>query len=232
MVKNTPAFIWERLLTDAPPRSLSYASITDAAIRIADNEGLDAVTMRSVAAAVGSGTMSLYRYVSGKEDLLDLMLDAAWGEIPLPDAKQGNWQARLTRVAVASRQVLKAHPWLAALLTSRPTLGPNYLNWFEYLLAATAAPGRSMKTQVRMIGTTWSFVTGFVAYETAEIETDRKHGLTPAKKRKLVRPYMTQILAGGEYPFLRGFLESGPGRPTDEDFHEGLRAVLTGLAAI
>jgi AcrR family transcriptional regulator len=232
MVKNKSTLIWQRLIAERAPRKLDYVSLIGAATNIADRQGLAAVTMRSVAAAVGAGTMSLYRYVSGKDDLLDLILDAAYGEIPLPVSSARDWQDRLTRVAMDSRRVLKAHSWLAPLLTSRPTLGPNYLRWFEYLLAATASPHRDMKTQVRMIGTMWSFVTGFVAYELGEIETHRKHKLTEARKRQIALPYVTQVIATGKFPYLEQFLKSGAGRPTDDDFREGLRAVLAGIASI
>ena len=167
-----------------------------------------------------------------KDDLLDLILDAAYGEIPLPDSPDGDWQSQLMSVAVASRRVLKAHSWLAPLIASRPTLGPNYLRWFEYMLAATASAHRDMRTRVRMIGTMWSFVTGFVAYELGEMEVNRKYKLTEAKKRRLARPYVTQVIATGKFPNLEQFLNCEIGAPTDEDFREGLRAVLGGLTSI
>ena len=232
MVKNRHKLIWERLLAHHAPRKIDYASLISVAMDTADQKGLDAVSMRNVAAALGAGTMSVYRYVSGKDDLLDLILDAAYGEIPLPRLAGLDWQDRLTRVAMDSRRALKTHSWLAPLMSSRPTLGPNYLRWFEYLLAATASPHRDIKTQVRMIGTLWSFVSGFVAYELAEIEANRTHKLTETKKRQLARPYVNQVLATGEYPYLAQFVKCGGGKPTDDDFREGLRAVLTGIASL
>ena len=92
-------FIWERLRTERATRKLNYGAIVRAAMKLADRDGLEAVSMRNVARALNAGTMSLYRYVSGKEDLLDLILDAAYGEITLPESPQLNWQERLRRVS-------------------------------------------------------------------------------------------------------------------------------------
>ena len=120
---------------------------------------------------------------------------------------------------------MKSHPWLASLLSRRPTLGPHYLKWFEFLLAASAASGRDMPTRIRMIGTVWSYVSGFIAYELGELETNRKFKLTEAKKRKAAQPYVAKILATGDFPHLAEFLKhSGIGEPTDEGFLAGLNA--------
>lgn len=229
---SNPVLIWERLREPQGSRKLDYRSIVRAAVRLADREGLAAVSMRNVAAALGVGTMSLYRYVSGKDDLLDLLLDAAYGQIPLHEGPELEWRGKFTRLAIASRRTLKAHPWLAPLITQRPALGPNYLRWFEYLLAITAAPGRDIRTQVRMIGTVWSYITGFIAYELGEMEVNRRHRLTEAKKRRLAKPYVAKLTGGGQFPHLKEFVKSGLGQPSDEDFLAGLAAVLAGVAAL
>jgi len=230
MVNKQSVLIWQRLLVEHTSRKLDYTSIVHTAMKIADRGGLAAVSMRNVAAALHVGTMSLYRYVSGKDDLLDLILDAAYSEIPLPKNPGPDWRTQLTRVAIDSRRALKSHAWLGSLVTQRPTLGPNYLRWFEFLLAATTSPNRNMRTQVRMIGTLWSYITGFLAYELGETETNRRHNLTEAKKRLLARPYLSQIISTGRHPYLQQFLKSRVGEPTDTDFRAGLRAVLAGIA--
>src|ERR1700683_3673998 len=117
--------VW--MLPDRPGRgpkpTHSREQITAAAIRIADAEGLDAVTMRRVAAEVGSGTMTLYRYVPTKDHLLDLMIDATEGEVVFPDAPAGDWRAGLRAVAWMQRDRLLRHPWLASLEAGRPGFG-------------------------------------------------------------------------------------------------------------
>ena len=221
--------IWQRMLSVRPTRNLKYGEIVRVAMEIADKEGLTGVSMRSVAGKLKAGTMSLYRYVTGKDELLDLLLDAAYGEIRLPSMPSGDWQRDVARVARETRRVLKGHPWLAPLVTARPTLGPNYLGWFEFLLAATAKPGRDMRTQVRMVGTVWAYVTGFVGYEIGEMETTRRHGLTEKRKRELAAPYVEQLLATGKFPNLARFLDAGGHEPTEEAFQFGLEAVLAGI---
>jgi AcrR family transcriptional regulator len=225
--------IWERMAEGPASRKLDYGSIVRAAMKLADRDGIEAVSMRNVAAALDAGTMSLYRYVAGKDDLLDLILDAAYGEIRLPQDVGIDWQNQFRRVAVESRRVMKSHPWLASLMSRRPTLGPNYLRWFECLLGATLSSGRNMQIRIRMIGTAWSYVSGFIAYELGEMETNRKYKLTEAKKRKAAQPYVAQILATGRHPHLSEFLKHGNiGQPTDEDFTAGLNAMLTGIASM
>ena len=229
MTAKSPQFIWERVSLPHARRKLDYESIVRATITLADSGGLSAVSMRNVAAKLDVGTMSLYRYVTGKDDLLDLILDAAYGEIKLPQSSAMPWRQRFRRIALDSRRVLKRHPWLGPLLSRRPTLGPNYLRWFENLLAATASPDRDMKTRVRMIGTVWSYISGFIAYELGEMETNRRHNLTEARKRRMIQPYVAQITESGNYPCLAEFLKSDVGEPTDEDFLAGLNAVLKGI---
>jgi len=232
MAGQKAALIWERISAGRRSRKLDYSAIVCAAMKLADDEGIEAVSMRKVAEALGVGTMSLYRYVTGKDDLLDLILDAAYGEIPLQEASGADWRKHLRVVAIETRQVLKEHKWLALLISRRPTLGPNYLRWFEFLLATTGASGRSMRTRARVIGTLWAYISGFIAYELGEIETNRRYKLTEAKKRRMVQPYLTQIIATGKYPCLTEFLKIGIGQPTDQDFKIGLDAVLAGIDSL
>jgi AcrR family transcriptional regulator len=110
---EAPELIWLRPeRTGRGPRPAhSRDSIAAAAIVIADAEGLDAVSMRRVAAALGAGTMSLYNYVPKKEHLLDLMLDAASGEYRLPPEPSGDVRADLARLAHEQLAIFRRHPW-------------------------------------------------------------------------------------------------------------------------
>jgi AcrR family transcriptional regulator len=199
-------------------------------MRIADREGLQAISMRRLAGELGSGAMSLYRHVSGKDQILDMLLDAAYGEIAVPAAPSGNWREDVRDMARQTRTVLKRHAWLGPLLTSRPTLGPNYLRWFEFLLAATALEAPQIQARLRVIGTVFAFVAGVVGYELGEEETNRRHKLTPERKRKFAAPHLAPILATGHFPNLALFVEQGGGEPTDESFEFGLKCVLDGVA--
>ena len=222
--------IWERLARGTRSRSrLSYARIVKASMRIADREGLEAVSMRRVAEQLNAGTMSIYRYVATRDQLLDLLLDEAYGEIAVPARPSRDWRTDLRGLACQTRHVLKRHSWLGPLLTSRPTLGPHYLRWFEFALASTAATGLDVKARVRLIGTVNAWVAGVVGYELGEAETNRRHKLTEKRKRELVGPYLDRILETGRYPHLAEFVRVGSGEVTDADFEFGLDCVILGL---
>ena len=96
-----------------------------AAIRLADGGGLAAVTIRAVARAVGAAPMSLYTYVPGKAELLDLMLDAAYAAMPRADTSARGWRERVRAVAEENRVLFADHPWAARVGTGRPPLGPG-----------------------------------------------------------------------------------------------------------
>jgi AcrR family transcriptional regulator len=214
-----------------PAMKLSNARIVAAAMRIADREGLQAISIRRIAEELDAGTMSLYRHVEDKDQLLDLLLDEAYSEISVPDAPSGDWRQDLRELARQTRAVLKRHWWLGPLLTSRPTLGANYLRWFEYQLATVGTVVKDMKARTRVIGTVFAYVTGVVGYELGEQATNRRHGLTEERKREFARPILEPILATGRYPNLAQFIEQGTGESSDEDFEFGLDCVLGGVGA-
>src|SRR5262249_60636194 len=114
--------------------SLSREEIVRAAIELADAEGLEALTMRRLATQLRAGAMSLYWYVPTKEDLLDLMLDAAFGEVELPERPSGDWRADLHLFAHRMLGVLRRHTWLPSLTSSQPLPGPNALRYVAVFL--------------------------------------------------------------------------------------------------
>jgi AcrR family transcriptional regulator len=229
--KSAP-LIWSRLARSSPQKPrLDHDRIVRSAMRIADQEGLGAISMRRVAGDVNAGAMSLYRYVASKEELLDLMLDAAYGEIVVPEKPAGDWRADLAGLARQTRNVLKRHPWTAQLVTSRPTLGPSYLRWFEFSLQAVTSVQVDLQTAMRVIGTTNAYVSGVVAYELGDAEARRRHGLSEPQMRALVAPYLKQLVASGRFPNLARFLREGRSTVSDDDFEFGLASVLDGLAA-
>ena len=119
---------------------LSLPRIVDAAVRVADAEGLDAVSMGRVAAELGAAPMSLYRHVSAKEELLGLMVDAAWGDSPGPLAPGEGWRSGLSRWAWALRAA-RRHPWAVRIPISGLPIMPREVAWFEDALACLRAPG-------------------------------------------------------------------------------------------
>ncbi|MEU8260035.1 TetR/AcrR family transcriptional regulator [Micromonospora sp. NPDC048999] len=119
-----------------PRQGRSVDAIVGAAIELADAEGLDALTMRRVAQAIRVAPMTLYTYVPGKAELLDLMLDRLYADMPRPDRSRKSWRARVTAVARDNRDLFTAHPWAAEVATVRPPLGPGLMAKYEYELRA------------------------------------------------------------------------------------------------
>jgi len=119
-----------------PRQGLTVDAVVAAATELADAGGLDAVTMRKVARALGVVPMTLYTYVPGKAELLDLMLDAAYAQMPRADTSGQPWRQRLTAIAAENRALFEAHPWAAAISAVRPPLGPGQLVKYEHELSA------------------------------------------------------------------------------------------------
>lgn len=105
-----------------------------AAVRVADTDGLDAVSIRRIAAGIGPAPTALYRYVARKDELLGLMVDAVLGEEGPPEHSD-DWRRDLRGMAEC-RRIGLAHPWLAHTPPARPSLGPNSLRWMEFAFGA------------------------------------------------------------------------------------------------
>ncbi|MFC7102698.1 TetR/AcrR family transcriptional regulator [Nonomuraea rubra] len=133
--------IWMRPERPArgPKPVYSRAQITETAIRIADAEGLEAATMRRIAAEIGAGAMSLYRYVPSRDDLVELMADRVMGEIDVTGMPSGDWRADLTRYAGGLRAMWLRHPWISAVQRSLPGFGPSQLLLIERLMGVLDA---------------------------------------------------------------------------------------------
>ncbi|HYN96886.1 MAG TPA: TetR/AcrR family transcriptional regulator [Pilimelia sp.] len=119
-----------------PRQTLSVDRVVAAAIGVADAEGVEAVTMRRIAQALGVAPMSLYTYVPGKAELLDLMIDTVCGQMTHSQPPDGSWRARLTAIADDNRALHERHPWLITVSTARPPLGPGVIEKYDRELAA------------------------------------------------------------------------------------------------
>jgi len=218
--------IWTRPERPAREPALSRARIVRAAIEMADAEGLRGVSMRRIAVALGVGAMSLYYYVPTKEDVLDLMLDAALGDIELPERPSGDWRADLRTIGEQTRGALRHHPWLAALIY-RPRLGPNALRQIEFSLAALDGLGLDITAMLGMIATLDDYVNGFAVREQAW----RRSGLTEEEWHAAVAPYVRRVIAGGRYPRFARVIEDAADLDADASFAFGLDCLLDGIAA-
>ncbi|MFI6149199.1 TetR/AcrR family transcriptional regulator C-terminal domain-containing protein [Streptomyces sp. NPDC051109] len=131
-----------------PKPSLSVERIVCAALDIADKEGLDALSMQSVAAQLSVTTMALYRYVPGKAELVDLMVDAAIGPAPKVTDVQGGWRPQLTEWARQCWALYQRRPWIVtATAMRRQLMGPHQLAWLDSALAVLSQTGLSFAQQ-------------------------------------------------------------------------------------
>jgi AcrR family transcriptional regulator len=186
--------------------------------------------MRRVAGDLGSGTATLYRYITNRDELVDLMVDAAQGEDPLPEAARG-WRADLAAVAHALRATLLRHPWLTGELAGRPSLGPNSLRRSEAALRAAVSLTPDITLASQALGAVRAYVLGSVADQQAARRAEQRSGLTEEQWQRSLGPYITKVLAAGEHPMLaRRVLEAEEPDP-DVEFAFGLECVLDGLAA-
>jgi AcrR family transcriptional regulator len=143
---RTLALLWgdSQSPRKGPARSVAVDRVVRAALDIADEKGIAGVTVRAVAAHVGIAPMSVYTYVPGKPELLDLMVDALYGEMARPDVGDRPWRERVTEIARGNRELLARHPWLTEVAAlSRPPLGPGVMAKYEYELAAFDGTGLS-----------------------------------------------------------------------------------------
>src|SRR4028119_1503084 len=143
-----------------PKARFTVADIVAAAIAIADREGLSALTTRGVAEAMGIAAMSLYTYVPGKEELLDLMLDAVFAEVKPPQGS--NWREKLTHVAKQNWALALRHPWMLEVATHRPVLGPNAFAPADAELAAVDGIGLDELEMDRALTLMLDYVSGAV----------------------------------------------------------------------
>ncbi|MGV9563393.1 TetR/AcrR family transcriptional regulator [Streptomyces sp. NPDC003480] len=143
---RTLQLLWRHSSADrrrGPRRGLSVDAVVEAATAIADAEGLDSVTMRRVAQELGVVPMTLYTYVPGKAELLDVMLDAAYARMPRTDTTGQAWHQRVTAVAEENKALFERHPWAATVSTARPPLGPGLMAKYEHELSALDGLGLS-----------------------------------------------------------------------------------------
>ncbi len=147
--------------TDA---GLSKQRVVIEAVRLADREGVDGLSMRRLAGVLSAGAMSLYHYVANKDELLDAMIDTVFEEIELPP-EGADWQSAMRRRAVSTRQVLARHPWAIGLMESRTSPGPANLRHREAVTACLRRAGFSVVMATHANWLLDSYVYGYALQE-------------------------------------------------------------------
>ncbi|MYZ37549.1 MULTISPECIES: TetR/AcrR family transcriptional regulator [unclassified Streptomyces] len=224
-----PQVIWARPERSGrgPKPAFSRADIAAAAVRVADAGGIDAVTMRHVAAELGCGTMSLYNYVPRKEDLYELMADRVAGEYDLPEKPSGDWRADLTALAHRARAMMRAHPWMARLMSAVYGFSPNAMRYLEYSLTCLDALDAPYGEKMELVAMVNGVVTTYVANELQTAERAKSLPWSAEQEHAVRIAYMGREIASGRYPRLAAAFAEDSG-PIDLDavFDRALARVL------
>ncbi|WP_245876888.1 TetR/AcrR family transcriptional regulator [Streptomyces uncialis] len=223
-----PVIVWLRPGRGArgPAAGVSHAELAAAAVGVADRSGLGAVSMRQVAKELGVGQSSLYRYVSSREDLLDLMTDAAAGETDLGVPLRGDPVEDLLELALRTRAVQLRHPWLTDIPPEPLRLGPCGLAYLEYALRAMENVRLPGPAKLEALAVMNALIAQFVRTEA---------GNTPASsgRRAAQAAYLNGAAAQGNHPRLaaalaervegQGVTEAGT---TEDDPHGRFRRTM------
>ncbi|MEU9303943.1 TetR/AcrR family transcriptional regulator [Streptomyces sp. NPDC048269] len=219
-----------------PRPTLTLARIVDAAVALAAAEGMDAVSMGRVAKELGVSTMSLYRYVTAKEELYILMSDAGVGTPPPPSVGKGaGWRELLSDWAYAQRAVLMANTWILRIPITAAPVSPNQLAWMERGLAALAGTGLEESEKLSTIILVGGLVRNEATMAADMMEAIVKSGVSPDQ---VVGQYVRtlRLLTGPDtHPAVTRLLESSAFTGSDEpdfQFRFGLGRVLDGLAEL
>ncbi|MER0444780.1 TetR/AcrR family transcriptional regulator [Streptomyces sp. Edi4] len=208
-----PEVIWARpeRAGRGPRPAFSRADIAAAAVRVADAEGIDGVSMRHVAAELGCGTMSLYNYVPRKEDLYELMVDAVSAEYDL-SAPTGDWKADMVALAHQTRALMHRHPWVPRLMSPVYGFSPNALRYLEHCMTVLDPLEATYGTKMELVASVNGVVTTYVANEIATAERTRSLPWSPEQEQGVRIAYLFSQVATGRYPRLAAAFteDSGP----------------------
>ncbi|WP_394617856.1 TetR/AcrR family transcriptional regulator [Lentzea sp. JNUCC 0626] len=213
--------------TRGPKAALSQSRVVEAAIKVADADGIDALTMRRVAETLGSTAMALYRHVPGKSELLDLMVDAVWGETE--HTPEGEWRAGLEFFARQMWEMYRAHPWMLQLTTSRRVPGPQSMTRNDAAYAAVSRLGLASEEMVAVVTTVAQFVDGVGRTMADRIQSERETGISEEDwwngREELWEQFTPERL-----PMMNHIWNTGGFHRLLPEFEFGLARVLDGLA--
>ena len=224
--------LWLRALGGGRKPRFTHQDVRAAAMRIVDAEGIDALSMRRLAAELQAPTMTLYHYVRTKDELLSLLADEVMAEVVLPDgeALPGEWKAAMSVLASRTRDVLTRHPWVMTISSDGPSLGPASVRHFDQSLQALAGLDQPLAVKLEILTTVDDYVFGYCLRCIEESVS--------ADEGQLVT-YVEQLLRADSYPSLEAAIEEATLSGmwvqmrdvlTDEDrFDRNLQRLLDGI---
>jgi AcrR family transcriptional regulator len=208
----------------APRAPLTRQRVLDAAVELADRDGVGSLSMRKLAQELGVEAMSLYHHVANKDAILDGLIDIVFSEIELPSGQTG-WREAMRQRAVSAREALRRHPWATSLMESRPTPGPANLRHHDAVLGILRNAGFS----VELAAHTYSLLDAYI-YGFALQETSLPFG-TPEETAEVAKAIMAEF-AAGTYPHLTEIVVEHvlqPGYDYGNEYQFGLDLILDGL---
>ncbi len=229
---ETMALLWGT--KPAPKRGrkpgTTVRAIVAAAVGIADAEGLDAVSMRRVADRLGVGTMSLYRYLPGKTELVELMLDTVLGEDGPPEPDPAGWRAGLAAFARKSLAGSRRHPWLLEASISRGLMGPNQTAALDALLRMISGIGLTNGQMMAVVGLVTGYVQGRARQLADRVRAEQRSGVSDEQFWRDFAPLLDEHLDADRFPALAAVWRDDE-LSWEDEFEFGLERVLDGIEA-
>lgn len=236
--RATLALLWRHQLPAANPRPgpkprTSVDAVVAAAVTLADDHGIAAVSMRSLAAALGLRPMAIYGYVSGREQLITLMIDAVADDRAIAEAKASR-RACATAIADRARAEYRRHPWLLDVPAWRPVLGPNESRRYEHQVAALEGSGLDDVAIDQLVNLLTAFAAANVRTERDARAAAATSGLSDAQWWQINGPFLDELMPASDYPVssrvgtAAGQFHQAPGN-TDYAYDFGLGCLLDGL---
>ena len=244
-LQRRSGLLWDAQLRAGrgPKPTVSREDVVQAAISVADKDGLAALTMHAVAERLGFTTMALYRYFPNKEALIDAAVDAALGTPPVKNGPREGWRKEAKHWAYAKRAMLCSRPWLAELPFVAAPHGPNWLSWHEAFLQTIADTGLSPEDMMDVLSVIHGYVSG--SSDTAiSLARAISRGVSFEEWAQAVGSDLCRAINDPRYPILSAILSSKSGgiskqsplparagrpRTMDESFDFGLERVLDGI---
>lgn len=237
MTKENPLADSHRLLWEGLPESrkgprpaLTLTQIVTAAIALADADGIEALSMRRLAAELGVGTMSLYRYVPTKDELLNLMLDQVLASQIGRTEPGAPWRENLTAMAEKGRTMYLRYPWLLQVNWSRPVLGPNAIAQMDETVAGLSELPFGDQEKMMVVSAVDAYVTGSVREEIRYAQAAAETGLAEEEFWNYQVPVLVRAMESGKYPAMAALSEDVFDADWEDSFALGLQFMLDGIA--
>jgi AcrR family transcriptional regulator len=212
-----------------PPREpVTLERVGDAALRVVDAEGLDALTVRRLAQELGVGTMTLYWYVQNKDEVLDLVADRMMADVRLP-AADADWRQAIRDVATAVREAMLRHANAVPVMLSRGSLGPNGLGLIDSGLGVFKAAGFDVAGAAEAYFTVANFVLGSSAAQLSTYNPPGRPDVPRPAYGQMLREYIASLPAA-KYPNLQAAAPLVFGPQAEDRFAVGLETIIDGLA--